>query len=99
MLTVRLKIVEEGLKHPLASLRQAIAERLLSNDIVLSEEGDVELKIKFLREDNHDVILLQQREARSKHKFNEKVIRYFADTWIQDIAEHAALLLGEAEYA
>jgi hypothetical protein len=98
MLTVKLKIVEEGLKHPLSTLRQAIAERLLSNDIVLSDHADVELKIKFMREDSHDVVLLQQRDATSKHKINERVIRYFADTWIQDVAEHASILLGQAEY-
>ena len=98
MLTVKLKIVEEGLRHPLSSLRQAIAERLLSNDIVLSERADVELKIKFMRTDGHDVVLLQQLDSLSKHKINEKVIRYFADTWIQDVAEHSAVLLGESEY-
>ncbi len=98
MLTVRLKIVEEGLKHPLQSLRQAIAERLLSNDVVLSEEADVELKIKFMHQDNRDVILIQQRDAASKHKINEKLMRYYAETWIQDVAEHSALLIGESEY-
>jgi hypothetical protein len=98
MLTVRLKIVEEGLKHPLHTLRQAIAERLLSNDVVLSEEADVELKIKFMRQDNHDVILIQQRDAASKHKINEKLMRYYAETWIQDVAEHSALLIGESDY-
>jgi hypothetical protein len=98
MLTVKLKFVEEGLKHPLHSLRQAIAERLLSNDVVLSEEADVELKIKFMRQDHRDVILLQQRDAASKHKINEKLMHYYADTWIQDVAEHAAILIGESEY-
>jgi hypothetical protein len=98
MLTVKLKIVEEGLRHPLSSLRQAIAERLLSNDVVLSDEADVELKIKFMRNDGKDVVLLQQRDPNSKHKISEKVIMYFADTWIQDIAEHSAALLGESEY-
>jgi len=99
MLSVKLKIVEEGLKHPLATLRQAIAERLLSNDVVLSDDANVELKIKFMRVDSREAILLQQRDTASKHKFSEKVIRYFPDTWIQDIAEHAALLIGEPEYA
>lgn len=98
MLTVKLKIVEEGLRHPLSSLRQAIAERLLSNDIVLSEKADVELKIKFMRTEGTDVVLLQQRDSVTKHKISEKVIRYFPETWIQDIAEHSAVLLGESEY-
>jgi hypothetical protein len=98
MLTVKLKIVEEGLRHPLSSLRQAIAERLLSNDVVLSDSCDVELKIKFMQNDGTDVVLLQQRDAVTKHKINEKVIRYFSETWIQDVAENSALLLGESEY-
>lgn len=98
MLTVKLKIVEKGLRHPLSSLRQAIAERLLSNDIVMSENADVELKIKFMRTEGTDLVLLQQRDSVTKHKISEKVIRYFAETWIQDIAEHSAVLLGESEY-
>ncbi|MEN9638848.1 MAG: hypothetical protein RLZZ262_716, partial [Bacteroidota bacterium] len=57
-----------------------------------------ELKIKFMQNDGTDVVLLQQRDAITKHKINEKVIRYFSETWIQDVAENSALLLGESEY-
>jgi hypothetical protein len=83
----------------LHTLRQAIAERLLSNNVVISEDADVELKIKFMRQYNRDVILIQQRDAASKHKINEKLMRYYAETWIQDVAENSALLIGDSEYA
>jgi hypothetical protein len=45
------------------------------------------------------VILIQQRDAASKHKINEKLMRYYAETWIQDVAENSALLIGDSEYA
>lgn len=96
MVTVQLKIVEEGLKHPLNQLRPAIAAALFEDNIIVKEDADLELKIKFTQEDHQDLVLLKLRDAHSKHKINEKVIHYIENTWITDISSEAHALLARA---
>lgn len=94
MVTVQLKILEEGIKHPIEQLKSSIAEALLSDDIVVAEHSNLELKIKFTKEDNQDLILLQLRDSVSKHKVNEKVIHYIDQSWKEDISSEAHALLA-----
>lgn len=97
MVTVQLKIVEEGLKHPLSGLKAAISESLLEDGVIVKDDADLEVKIKFSTEDHQDLILLQLRDTRSKHKISEKVIHYIENSWIQDVtAETHALLAPTA---
>jgi hypothetical protein len=94
MVTVQLKILEEGIKHPIEQLKSSIAEALLSDDIVVTEHSSMELKIKFTKEDNQDLILLQLRDSASKHKVSEKVIHYIDQSWKEDISSEAHALLA-----
>jgi hypothetical protein len=99
MVTVQLKIVEEGLKHPLGALKAAISESLLEDGIIVKSDADLEVKIKFSTEDHQDLILLQLRDTRSKHKISEKVIHYIEDTWIRDVSAETHALLAPAAVA
>ncbi len=94
MVTVQLKIVEEGLKHPLSEMKSAIAASLFDDDIIVKDDANLELKIKFTTEDHQDLILLQLRDSGSKHKINEKVIHYIENSWIRDVASEARALLA-----
>ncbi len=99
MVTVQLKIVEEGLKHPLNQLRSSIAAALFEDNIIVKDDADLELKIKFTHEDHQDLVLLQLRDSNSKHKINEKVIHYIENSWITDISSEAHALLAPAAVA
>lgn len=94
MVTVQLKIVEEGLKHPLSEMKSAIAASLFDDDIIVKDDANLELKIKFTTADHQDLILLQLRDSVSKHKINEKVIHYIENSWIADVASEAHALLA-----
>jgi hypothetical protein len=99
MVTVQLKIIEEGLKHPLDQLKTAISTNLFEDNIIVKDDADLELKVKFMEQDNKDLILLQLRDAHSKHKINEKVIHYIEHSWIEDISAEAHALLAPAVVA
>jgi hypothetical protein len=94
MVTVQLKIVEEGLKHPLHEMKSAISASLFEDGVVVRSDAFLELKIKFTTEDHQDLILLQLRDAQTKHKINEKVIHYIENSWIQDVASESHALLA-----
>ena len=99
MVTVQLKIVEEGLKHPIDQLKAAISTNLFEDNIIVKDDAELELKIKFTTEDQQDLILLQLRDTRTKHKINEKVIHYIEHSWIEDITSEAHALLAPAAVA
>lgn len=97
MVTVQLKIVEEGFKHPIQQLVNAIADNLHEEDVQIADHAELELKIKFLTDSDQDLVLIQLREEANKHKINEKIIHYMDQTWVNDIAHEAhALLAGAA---
>jgi len=96
MVTVKLKIVEEGIKHPLEQLKNAISDALSQDGLVVSENSNLELKIKFTDENNQDIVFLQLRESSTKHKLNEKIIPYIESSWLEDIASEAHALLAPA---
>lgn len=93
MVNVQLKIVEEGLKHPLAELTRALTHHLFEDDILVRNRADLTLKIKFTRDADQDLILIQLRETDSKAKLSEKVIHYLDHSWIKDIVSEAHAML------
>ncbi|MDZ4822306.1 MAG: hypothetical protein SH856_02490 [Flavobacteriales bacterium] len=93
MVTVQLKIVEEGLKHPLEDLKQALASQLFEEDVVIKDDAEHTLKIKFTIDNGQDLILLQLRESNTKNKISEKVIHYLEESWVKDIAAEAHALV------
>ena len=94
MVTVQLKIVEEGLKHPIAELVSTITKNLFEDDILIKEDADLELKVKFLQDNDQDLILVKLRDTRTKHKLGEKIIHYLEHSWIQDTAAEAHALVS-----
>lgn len=93
MVAIQLKIVEEGLKHPLEELKQALSQQLFEEDVVIKDDADHTLKIKFTTDMGQDLILLQLRESSTKNKISEKVIHYLEDSWVKDIAAEAHALV------
>ena len=94
MVTVQLKIVEEGLKHPINELKSAISASLFEDDIIVKDDANLEVKIKFTLEDHQDLVLIQLRDAQTKHKISEKVVHYIENSWINDISSEAHALLA-----
>ncbi|MBL7944212.1 MAG: hypothetical protein JNM00_15700 [Flavobacteriales bacterium] len=93
MVPVQLKIVEEGLKHPLEALKKAISDQLFDEDVIIRDDADFTLKIKFTNDNGQDLILLQLRDSSTKNKISEKVIHYLDESWVQDIASEAHALV------
>jgi hypothetical protein len=94
MMNVQLKIVEEGIKHPIDELRQALQTQLLEDGIFLAPSAELGLKIKFTKEGDQDVVLIQLRETASKAKLGEKLIPYLNYRWIKDVSAEAHTLLA-----
>lgn len=94
MVNVQLKIVEEGLKHPLAELQRELTHHLFEDDIIVRNNADLTLKIKFTRDGDQDWVLLQLRETESKAKLGEKIIHYIDSHWIKDVVSEAHALLA-----
>jgi hypothetical protein len=94
MVTVHLKIVEDGLKHPIDELTHFLRLQLIEEDILVREDSPLSLKIKFTREGENDIILLQLRESATKTKLNEKVIPYLEHTWLEDISAETYALIS-----
>jgi hypothetical protein len=93
MINVQLKIVEEGLKHPISELKKHLTLELFEDDILVRTTAELTLKIKFYHEFDQDLILIKLRETATQIKISEKVIPYKENSWIQDIcAESQALL-------
>jgi len=96
MVNVQLKIVEEGLKHPVVELLGHLTRQLFEDDILVQEDADLTLKIKFLEDNGQDLVLIQLRDSGSKSKLVEKVIHYLEDSWIEDICSEAHALIASA---
>jgi hypothetical protein len=93
MVHLQLKIVEEGLKHPLKELTHYLTLQLLEDDILVREQADLTLKIKFTRDNDQDLILIQLRDSHTKNKLDEKVFHYVEHTWLEDVCAEAHALI------
>lgn len=96
MVTIQLKIVEEGLKHPVELLKHQLQNHLREDGILVTENSDLTLKIKFTHENGHESVLLQLRETVSKNKISEKLIHFREKHWLNDIAMESHALLSSA---
>jgi len=96
MVNVQLKIVEEGLKHPIEELTGFITQQLFEDDILVKEGADLTLKVKFLTDVDQDLVLIQLRDSSTKQKLGEKVIHYLDHSWKEDISSEAHALLAGA---
>ena len=77
----------------LQTLNYIKVEQLSEDEIIVRSKADLTLKIKFTRDHDQDLILLQLRETESKAKLGEKVIHYIEKSWVRDtVAESHALL-------
>jgi hypothetical protein len=94
MVNVQLKIVEEGAKHPISELKRFLTRELFDDDILVRTAAELTLKIKFSREADQDMILLQLRETDSKVKLAEKIIPYLEASWIKDISSESHALIA-----
>jgi len=94
MVTLQLKIVEEGLKHPLEDLKNSITRQLFEDDILVKDDSELTLKIKFTYDNGQDLILLQLRDTQTKAKLGEKVIHYMEESWIEDTSAEAHALVA-----
>ncbi|MFN8865296.1 MAG: hypothetical protein ACK500_00285 [Flavobacteriales bacterium] len=96
MVNVQLKIVEESLKHPIDELTGYLTRQLFEDDILVRGDADLTLKIKFLTDNDQDLVLIQLRDSESKAKLAEKVIHYLDHSWIEDISSEAHALIASA---
>lgn len=96
MVKVQLKIVEEGLKHPLEELTGFLTRQLFEDDIIVQGDADLTLKIKFLTDSDQDLVLIQLRDSHSKVKLAEKVIHYLDHSWIEDVSSESHALIASA---
>lgn len=94
MVAVKLKFVEEGLKHPIEELKKHITRSLFEDDILVKEDAELTIKVKFTADNDQDLVLIQLRETETKNKLGEKVIHYIEENWIQDIASESHALVS-----
>ena len=94
MVNVQLKIVEEGIHHSIEILKSEITRQLFEDDILVKDNADLTLKVKFTNDNGQDLVLIQLRESESKNKLAEKVIHYIEESWIQDTVSEAHALVA-----
>lgn len=95
MLTVRLKIIEEGRVRIKHDLIEKLSNALLQEDIVVTTFSPLELKLKFTIDHGREFILLILRDGYSRRKLKELVIPCRELTWIKDIEEAVPRLLRQ----
>lgn len=99
MISVSLKIVDEGLAPNIDDLTEHLTANLNSDDIQLADNSDLTLKIKFTVDNAQEKVLIQLRETLTKVKLGEKVIHYFPNSWIEDTTSEAHALVASLAHA
>lgn len=89
MANIQLKIVDEGLQADKSSFVDQLKDALASEDIHISDNAELSLKVKFIIDDGHEKVALILRDALTKQKISEEVILYFADKWINKACREA----------
>jgi hypothetical protein len=93
MISVQLKMIDEGISPELDELSQYMASKLSQDGIFINSGADLTLKVKFLNDNFQNKILVQLRETESKVKLGEKVLHYFEESWKDDITSEAHALV------
>mmetsp|Transcript_3314 Transcript_3314/g.4845 ORF Transcript_3314/g.4845 Transcript_3314/m.4845 type:complete len:101 (-) Transcript_3314:85-387(-) len=93
MHTIRIKVVDESHILNTSSLIPAVTKELHAEGISIYDNAPLTLKVKSIREDHKEKILLQLRETETKQKLNEKVIPYITGHYLKDVAAEAHALI------
>ena len=94
MISVQLKMIDEGISADLDELSQYMASQLSEDSISISENADLTLKVKFLTDNAQEKVLIQLRETASKVRLGQKVIHYIEDSWKEDVTSEAHALVA-----
>lgn len=94
MISVQLKMIDEGISPELDELSQYMASKLSQDEIFINSGADLTLKVKFLNDNSPDKVLVQLRETASKVKLGQKVIHYFEESWKEDTTSEAHALIS-----
>lgn len=96
MHTLRLKVINSGVSLDRDDLTSKLAELLSDEGYEFSQNAPLTIKIKFLRDNDHEVVLIQLRETASKMKLREKVIPFISTSWLNDTVMEVNAMVSTA---
>lgn len=96
MVNVQLKMIDEGLAPNSDEIAKYIASNLKEDNILIDDQADLTLKIKFTVDNDQELVLVQLRETDSKVKLGEKVLHYLPASALADIANECHALVANA---
>lgn len=96
MVNVQLKMIDEGLAPNSVEIADYIASHLEADNILINDQADLTLKIKFTVDNDQELVLIQLRETESKAKLGEKVLHYLPAHALLDIASECHALVANA---
>ncbi len=99
MVNVQLKILDDGVSPDIEGLKTYLSEQLIKDNIQITDSADLTLKIKFTVDNDQEKVLIQLRESNSKTKVSEKVIHFFAASWLNDTTNEAHALVANVAKA
>lgn len=79
-----LKMINSGIQIDQDNLSSQLIEMLSDEGFDFSDQAPLTIKIKFLVDNEHELVLIQLRETISKVKLREKVIPFISSTWLND---------------
>jgi hypothetical protein len=95
MVSVQIKFIDEGLSPNTDEIKEFAAAQFAEDNIAVTEDADLTLKIKFTIDNDQELVLIQLRETNTKLKLGEKVIHYLPESCKNDIThESHALVAG-----
>lgn len=94
MVSVRLKMIDDGMASDLDLLTEQLSAHLKADKFQIDDQADLTMKIKFMLDNDQEVILLQLRESKTKVKLGEKVLHFIEAHWMEDIVNEAHALLA-----
>jgi hypothetical protein len=94
MVSVQLKIIDEGLQPDLDELTERLRNELADENVQLDPDADLTLKVKFVIDNDQELVLLQLRESATKIKLREKVIHYNSNSLKEDVALECKAMLA-----
>jgi hypothetical protein len=99
MVSVHLKVLDEGLSADTDSLVTFMSSQLIKDNIQIKKGADLTLKIKFTVDNDQEKVLVQLRESGTKVKLGEKVIHYFPESYIEDITNEGHALVASLAHS
>lgn len=79
-----LKVINAGIQIDADNLSSQLKGILSDEGFEFSENAPLTIKIKFLVDNEHELVLIQLRETVSKVKLREKVIPFLSVSWLND---------------